>query len=144
MAPPLPVRSLREGTRAAALRQARTCYDHLAGKFGVDLLDALLGREILTERDGSYAVTDEGVTILHELGIDLQAVQAARRPLIRTCIDWSEQRPHLSDGLGCALATRFFELDWIRRVPSSRAVRVTEEGYSDLQKRFGLGGSFTI
>ena len=45
---PVQVRSLRESRDAAALAEARTCYDHLAGRAGVALLEALLAQGILT------------------------------------------------------------------------------------------------
>ena len=47
-----PGRSLRQSREAAALAQARTCYDHLAGRAGVELLDSLL-RDGIFERAGS-------------------------------------------------------------------------------------------
>ena len=37
-----PRRSISVGPRDAALRAARTCYDHLAGRLGVALADALV------------------------------------------------------------------------------------------------------
>src|SRR6516164_3690471 len=53
-AAPVQVRSLRESRDAAALAEARTCYDHLAGRAGVALLEAMLARGILA------AATDGG------------------------------------------------------------------------------------
>jgi DNA-binding transcriptional ArsR family regulator len=142
VAPPAPVRSLREGTRAEAIRSARTCYDHLAGKLGTDLFAALLERGVLEGGDGvfdperarkdrlsspgwdvEYRLADPGP--LEELGVELPT---GRRPLIRYCIDWSEQRHHLGGALGAAIANRFFELGWIKRAKGTRAVHVTTEG----------------
>jgi DNA-binding transcriptional ArsR family regulator len=146
VAPPAPVRSLREGTRAEAIRAARTCYDHLAGKLGTDLFAALLERGVLEGGDGvfdperarkdrlsspgwdvEYRLADPGP--LEELGVELPT---GRRPLIRYCIDWSEQRHHLGGALGAAIANRFFELGWIRRAKGTRAVHVTPEGEEGL------------
>jgi DNA-binding transcriptional ArsR family regulator len=157
IAPPAPVRSLKDGTRAQALRAARTCYDHLAGKLGVDLMGALLEHGILSGGDGrydrdhachdrpsayghdvDYRLSDRGAAALKELGVDLDAAFAGRRPPIRYCVDWSEQDHHLSGGLGAALAHRFRELDWIRPLPGSRAVKVTPSGRRALAERFGL------
>jgi DNA-binding transcriptional ArsR family regulator len=157
IAPPAPVRSLKDGTRAQALRAARTCYDHLAGKLGVDLMGALLEQGILSGGDGrydrdharhdrpsayghdvDYRLSDRGAAALKDLGVDLDAAFAGRRPPIRYCVDWSEQDHHLSGGLGAALAHRLRELDWIRPLPGSRAVKVTAPGRRGLAERFGL------
>ena len=62
-----------------------------------------------------------------------------RRPLIRYCVDWSEQRHHLAGGLGAALLTRLTGLGWVRRSPDSRAVHVTGEGRPGLAEAFGIG-----
>jgi DNA-binding transcriptional ArsR family regulator len=157
IAPPAPVRSLKDGTRAQALRAARTCYDHLAGKLGVELMGALLSQGILSGGDGhydrsharrdrpssygrdvDYRLSDRGADALRDLGVDLDAAFAGRRPPIRYCVDWSEQDHHLSGGLGAALAHRLHELGWIRPLPGSRAVKVTPSGREGLAERFGL------
>ncbi len=138
IAPPTPIRSLRDGTRAAAMRMARTCYDHLAGRLGAALTAALIERRVLAHRDGTYRLTDQGEDWLVEFGIDLPALRTRRRPLIHSCIDWTEQRPHLSGALGAALLERLFEHGWLRRSPASRAIHLTEEGRASLKSRFGL------
>ena len=126
VAPPTPVRSLRDGTRAQALRFARTCYDHLAGRVGVAMMDALLRRGFLeAERPVDAPVggdhpaaagrairlrlTEPGVVFLGELGVDLGKLPR-RRPAVRYCLDWSEQRHHLAGAVGATLARRRFEL----------------------------------
>lgn len=140
IAPLLPIRSLREGTRAAVMRHARTCYDHLAGKLGVALMDSLVAVDAVSESSGMFGEGRDGGPVLASLGIDIRTVvrQRGRRPLIRSCIDWSEQRPHLAGALGAALADRLFELDWVRRSSSSRAVHLTETGAECLQVHLGL------
>ena len=40
--PPVEIRSLNQVAENEALRQARTCYDHLAGKLGIQLTNSLL------------------------------------------------------------------------------------------------------
>jgi hypothetical protein len=157
IAPPAPVRSLRQHTRAQRLRNARLCYDHLAGQLGVALMRALIDRGALTGGDGmhrpadaprdrlsapghdvDYKLTGHGVDQLIELGIDLNALGARRRPLIRYCLDWTEQRHHLAGSLGAAIADRLFELDWIRRTLQPRAVELTDHGRDHLTKTLGL------
>jgi DNA-binding transcriptional ArsR family regulator len=142
LAPAEPVRSLRQGTRAAALRRARTCYDHLAGKLGVELMAALLDRELLANgaaRGGEpdYRVTEAGLSTLGDLGIDLARVPG-RRPAVRYCVDWSEKRHHVGGKLGKTLADRFFELGWLERYESGRAVRITPAGERGLVDIFAV------
>lgn len=157
MAPAAPVRSLREGTRANALRKARTCYDHLAGRLGAGLMGALLERDLLVGGDGTFAaeaaerdrlsapgsdhdyrLTERGRDELSEFGIDLDALAGRSRPLIRSCVDWSEQRHHLAGALGAALADRMLELGWVSRARRGRAVHISQEGAEGLAERFGL------
>jgi DNA-binding transcriptional ArsR family regulator len=157
LAPPAPVRSLRQGTKAQALRAARTCYDHLAGVLGAGLMRAMIERDLLTGGDGlfrqvsagrdrlsapgfdvDYRLTQRGVAQLDAFGIDFDALAAQHRPLVRYCVDWSEQRHHLAGSLGAALAERMFELGWVSRRRATRALRVTDEGRDGLQETFGL------
>lgn len=133
VAPREPVSSLRQATRIDALCAARTCYDHLAGRLGTALMDALLARGLVADEH----VTDAGVERLAELGIDLDAVPG-RRPRFRSCLDWSERRPHAAGKLGAALAARCFELGWVERLDGTRAVRVTPAGEVGFADRFGL------
>jgi DNA-binding transcriptional ArsR family regulator len=156
VAPTAPVRSLRQGTRAQAVRDARTCYDHLAGRLGTDLFAALLERGVLEGGDGSfdperaredrlsapgwdvdYRLTGSGAATLRELGVELDPPPGSRRPLVRYCIDWSEQRHHLAGALGAGLASRMFELGWLKRVKGTRAVLVTPAGVEGFEATFG-------
>jgi DNA-binding transcriptional ArsR family regulator len=157
IAPPAPVRSLREGTRAHAVRQGRTCYDHLAGRLGVALMAGLIDAGVLTGGDGhhrrararadrpsaagrdlDYRLTDGGAGRLRRLGVDVDGAMGGPRAPIRYCVDWSEQDHHLAGALGAALAARLFELAWIARLPRTRAVRLTEEGRAGLVERLGV------
>lgn len=157
IAPRSSVRSLRDGTRAHALRRSRLCYDHLAGRLGVALMTALVNSGALEGGDGThhpesantdhlsapghdvdYRLTNHGVTLLGEFGIDLTTLQGHRRPLIRYCLDWTEQAHHLAGGLGAALTNRLFELDWLRRAPTHRAVRLSDPGRTGLATTFGV------
>jgi hypothetical protein len=157
IAPTAPVRSLRQGTRAQAVRTARICYDHLAGRLGTALMAALLEHGLIDGGDGrfdparadadrlsapghdvAYALTDAGATHLADFGIDLDALASRRRPVIRYCIDWSEQRHHLDGARGAALADRFFALEWIRRADAGRAVHLTDAGRNGFVDAFGV------
>jgi DNA-binding transcriptional ArsR family regulator len=131
LAPGFQVRSLREGTRAEALRRVRTCYDHLAGRLGVAIFESMY-RDGLIDADGDgYSLTHGGHAKLERLGIEVPG------SALRHCIDWTEQRPHLSGAVGRALATRLFELEWLERLERTRAVRVTPGGRRGLALAFG-------
>jgi DNA-binding transcriptional ArsR family regulator len=156
-APAQPIRSLRDGTRANAIRRARYCYDHLGGKLAVELMSALIERGVLTGGDGhfhpdqtvtdrlsapgrdvEYRVTTDGARWFENFGVDLPQLQRLRRPLIRYCLDWSEQRHHLAGALGAALATRLFELAWLKPHPDTRAVLITDAGRHCLANALGI------
>jgi DNA-binding transcriptional ArsR family regulator len=138
VAPAYPVRSLRDSTTGAAIRFARTCYDHLAGKLGVMLAQALVEQDILTMQDEMYCVTPYGVERLTAFGLDYKVLQREQRLFVPSHIDWSERYPHIAGALGAALTHRLFDLCWIERTSASRAVRVTDAGRAGLQERFGV------
>jgi DNA-binding transcriptional ArsR family regulator len=120
------------------LRMARTCYDHLAGRLGVGLADALTAhRHLVMTADGGQ-VTASGIRVLGGFGIDVAAAGRRRRAFCRPCLDWSERRPHLAGSIGAALATRCFELGWIKRNQESRAVAITDTGRTGFAETFRL------
>ncbi len=139
VAPPLPVRGLREARALGALKRARTCYDHLAGELGVAVTDALVEREILEHDAGEFAVTGSGRAWLQQLGLDLEALRRTRRSFARGCVDWTERRPHVAGSLGAAIAATFFSRGWVRRRPGGRAVEVTAAGAEWLERTLGIG-----
>jgi hypothetical protein len=59
-----PIRSLRQSTRAAALRNARTCYDHLAGCLGVQITQALIDHDALIPAVASSRLPQADLTCL--------------------------------------------------------------------------------
>lgn len=130
------------GPRDAVLRAARTCYDHLAGRLGVALADALIARGHLEWTSDTGVVTEAGVKLFREIGIDVATLSQSRskptRVLCRPCLDWSERRPHLAGTLGAALCARSFEAGWIRRVNGTRAVLVTPKGRGVLLQALGV------
>jgi hypothetical protein len=133
---------------------ARTCYDHFAGRLGVQIMGSLLDRQVLVGGDGRYdprrdshdalsspgheihyELTDDGRTFLDQARIELPT---GRRPLVRYCVDWTEQRHHLSGALGRAVLDRFLSAGWANRVPRGRAIRVTDDGRAALAEVFGV------
>lgn len=123
------------GPRDAALRLARTCYDHAAGRLGVALAEALAARGYVRLADGAAAVTEEGQAFLAALGVE---IGAGRRPLCRACLDWSERRPHLAGRLGAALLAHALASGWVRRAGEGRALLLTPGGLRELPLAFGL------
>lgn len=118
----------RTGPRDPALRSARVCYDHLAGTLGVRLLDGLIRRGAVVARGEGLRLTPAGARMMDAFGIDSAALDAARRPVCKACLDWSERRHHLAGALGAALLARFYALRWARRAPDSRVVSFTPRG----------------
>jgi len=115
-----------------ALRDARLCYDHLAGRLGVSLCDLMLRRDYVVLGDGGGELTDAGARFLTGLGVDLERARGAKRRYCRSCIDWTERRPHISGAVGAGLAQAFLEHSWIARIPDSRALTVTAGGRTKL------------
>ncbi len=156
LGPALPVRSLRQSRQAEALAEARTCYDHLAGRAGVALLDSLLARGLLiadtagetagkTAVDGSelpeYEVTPAGQASLARVGVDTGDLRRQRRRFAGACLDWTQRRPHLNGALGAAITARLLELAWLEPGPHRRAVRITPAGRDGLTATFGWAAS---
>jgi DNA-binding transcriptional ArsR family regulator len=147
LAAPQPVTSLREGTRALRLRDARTCYDHLAGRYGVAVTRRLLDDGVLVRDDGAaglcrqrgdayaaplrahpYSLGPEAGPALAEWGVDLAQVERDRRDTLRFCMDWTEQQHHLAGGLGAAVLTAFRTRGWVTDGLRPRELAVTDAG----------------
>lgn len=128
-------RSLREASTGEAMARARTCYDHLAGRLGIAITEAMTARGLLRQ-DTGFALTDRGLAWFDERGISL--VRKGRRPVARGCLDWTERRPHLAGIAGAALCRHALDAGWCVRIGSERAVKVTEEGESALHASLGI------
>ncbi|MFI5024685.1 MAG: ArsR/SmtB family transcription factor [Alphaproteobacteria bacterium] len=124
----------RPGPKDPALRHARVCYDHLAGELGVELFDSLARRRLLELREGQLRLTRKGAGFVAAFGIELAALARHRRPLCRSCLDWSARRSHLAGALGAALLARFYELKWARREPGTRIVRFSPRGEEQFRR----------
>nr|WP_284291044.1 helix-turn-helix domain-containing protein [Angustibacter aerolatus] len=130
------VRSLRQSREQRELAGARLCYDHLAGRLGVALTDALVADRWLT--GGDLRLTRLGRSGFGDLGVDVPALEAARRPLTRSCDDWTERRPHLAGALGAALATTALDRGWVRRRATGRGLDVTPAGHRALVRTWSV------
>ena len=121
-----------------AMRTARTCYDHFAGRLGVGLTDALCACGHVALSDEGGEVSESGVVFFQKFGIDLEAAHSRRRIFCRPCLDWTERRPHIGGSVGAVLAQRCFDLGWLVRIPSSRALTITKAGRRGLNDTFGV------
>jgi DNA-binding transcriptional ArsR family regulator len=129
-------RRTRPGPKDPALRHARVCYDHLAGELGVALFARLGDSAVIELSGGQIDVTPNGEARLAEFGVDVSALRQARRPLCRSCLDWSERTTHLAGALGSALLDRFFAAGWAQREPGTRIVRFTPPGEASFAELF--------
>ncbi|MEO6956441.1 MAG: winged helix-turn-helix domain-containing protein [Antricoccus sp.] len=144
-----PVISLRQHRSAIALAEARTCYDHLAGRRGVELRDRLLAAGALrTDDDRDYQLTCGGERLIAKLGIDLGQLRSSRRIFARSCLDWTQRKPHLAGALPAALTSAFLSSGWIERA-TGRGLRVSARYDAELatwlyrDKRCNLDASRT-
>ena len=111
-----------------AMREARTCYDHLAGELAVGVFARMCAAGWLSEEDGALKLTASGEQGLQALGIDLHQVSRQRRQRLCACPDWSERKPHLGGALGAALLGLCEGEGWLRRSQGSRALQVSPQG----------------
>ncbi len=119
----------RPGPRDEAMRDARICYDHLAGAAGVRMLDGFIARGWIAATDAAeLTLTAEGRSRFIAIGVDPSHVRGSRRPVCRACLDWSERRPHLAGRLGAALLARMLDRRWLLRDGESRALSFTPAG----------------
>jgi DNA-binding transcriptional ArsR family regulator len=131
----------RVGPKDAALRQARTCYDHLAGALGVGIADALRASGAVEIAGDAAALTESGRTRMQALGILAPDGETrSPRPICRPCLDWSERRPHLAGVLGAAICSHALHHGWVRRRPGTRALEITPEGRMGFRQAFGIEG----
>ncbi|HVV34782.1 MAG TPA: winged helix-turn-helix domain-containing protein [Vitreimonas sp.] len=128
----------RPGPKEPALRHARVCYDHLAGDMGVELFDALVKARWLAQREGEVTLSKRGREAFEALGLDIEALEGANRPLCRACLDWSVRRNHLAGGLGAGLLQHVYGQGWARRRSGTRVVEFTSAGERAFRRTFGI------
>jgi DNA-binding transcriptional ArsR family regulator len=126
---------------ARRLRDARSCYDHLAGRLGVAIAEALIVRGYLRPDSADpkrLAVTDAGIAWFAGLGIDITALKPGNHGIVRRCLDWTERRHHIAGPLGGRLLERLLDLKWVRRDAIGRKLELTETGRIKLRELLGI------
>ena len=132
------LRRVRPGPKDARMREARVCYNHLAGARGVQLYTSMVSRSYLRIGGEGLDLTARGRAFAHDFGIDLAALFAKRSPLCRECLDWSERRSHLAGSLGRALLARMEAVGWLKRDGGSRAVIFDKRGLKAFNAAFPI------
>ncbi|HYK72368.1 MAG TPA: winged helix-turn-helix domain-containing protein [Pseudoneobacillus sp.] len=125
LSPPAKIKSLRQSREDAAIRYARTCYDHIAGYVGVQIADTFIQKGYLNL---DFSLTAEGEQFLEEFQVNIKDMKKKRRSFCHKCLDWSERRHHIAGALGLAILERFLDLGWVVRQPKTRALSVTAKG----------------
>ena len=120
------------------IKYARTCYDHLAGKIGVQLTHSLLQNKWLIAFNDRYEVSNAGSKHFDNMGIDITATQKQARKFAYPCLDWSERNHHLGGALGAALLQSMIQKDWIRKTKHSREIVITGKGGVEISKLFRI------
>ena len=122
-----PLRML-TGPNDAAMRNARVCYNHLAGTKGIQLYDSLLVKKHLLMKNHNLVISNDGESFFRSFGINVESLRESRSPICRECLDWSERRSHLAGSLGRALLTQLENTGWVKRELNSRVIRFTPKG----------------
>jgi DNA-binding transcriptional ArsR family regulator len=119
---------VRPGPRDATMREARVCYDHLAGEHAVAMLDGFLAQGVLRKDGDQIRLGKSAPSRFAAVGIDTEAFEGQRRPVCRACLDWSVRRSHLAGTLGAAILDKILAEKWARREPEGRAVVFSPKG----------------
>ena len=122
----------------AAIAYARTCYDHLAGELAVAIYDDLLDNGHLVDVDHHLQITESGLDVLEEVGVEVETIHSARRPKARACLDWTQRRHHLAGAAGAQFLDALIANRWLAPGPRPRSIRVTPKGRQELAERFQL------
>lgn len=132
---------VRTGPKDPALRKARVCYNHLAGETGVQMLDSLTARGLIAHKGDDLVLTKDGRAFMTDFGIDVDSLDTRRRPMCRSCLDWSARRSHLAGALGTALLDRIYALKWAKREEGTRVVQFSKAGERKFAAHFGSAQS---
>lgn len=135
----LGMKKTKPGPKDERLRRARVCYDHLAGEMGVKLLDSFMSKGLFCFSEGQqnqsqFMLNEKGNAVFQDFGIDTDLLNKAKRPVCRTCIDWSVRRPHLAGSLGAAILNQFYAKNWVIKSETPRLLLFTPKGEAAFRK----------
>jgi len=130
------------GPRNEGLRKARICYDHLAGELGVKLFDALISKGWIIENATDLTLTDTGLNIFRDLGVDFDSLKKSSRPLCKSCLDWSERRSHLAGSIGKWVLNDAIKRNWAHQNLDSRAIQFNPRGLTAFSKKYYIETKF--
>lgn len=134
--------SVRTGPADPRLRKSRICYDHLAGEIGVSLYDSLIRNEIIVDSEHVVTLSEKGREFFGDLGADLYLLEKSKRPLCKSCLDWSERRSHLSGSIGKWILSDLLEKSWATRNLDSRVIQFTQSGLAKFNKIYEISDSY--
>ncbi|OUS39446.1 transcriptional regulator ['Osedax' symbiont bacterium Rs2_46_30_T18] len=119
------------------LRTARVCYDHLAGELSVKLYDSLITRKLIAQECEQVQLTAQGLDFFADIGASI-AQGKSKRPLCKSCLDWSERRSHLAGITGQWILNDLFKQGWARKDLDSRVVQFTQQGLRLFSKKYSI------
>lgn len=126
------------GPRDPELRKARVCYDHLAGELGVLLYEALMKNNYINTVNNSLEMTANGIAFFHRIGVNFDELQKGKRPLCKSCLDWSERNHHLAGLIGKWILIDLLKKNWAQKNLDSRVIRFTKTGLKYFNKQYGI------
>jgi DNA-binding transcriptional ArsR family regulator len=126
------------GPRDPDLKTARVCYDHLAGKYSVAVYDALAQSGYINDRSDETVLTESGKRFFEDLGVDFDSYQKTKRPLCKSCLDWSERRNHLAGILGQWVLDDIFKKRWAVKNLDSRTIQFSQKGLKLFGQKYGI------
>jgi len=138
VAKPARIVALGQSETMQRLREARSCYDHLAGRIGVLVTERLVDKKALALQGDDFRLTRSGERLFSELGVNVEAAREHRRSFARVCIDWTERRPHLAGSLGACVLKFVVAKRWLIRNPHDRSLQLTPDGRSELARRLHI------
>jgi len=126
------------GPNDIRLKQARICYDHLAGELAVDIYDALQNHNFIIDNGCETLLTDLGQKFFISIGFDFSEIKKSKRPICKSCLDWSERRNHLAGILGQWMLDDMLNKGWLEREFDSRIINITKASLAKIKNRFNL------
>lgn len=130
--------TVKTGPDDIRLRQARVCYDHMAGELGVRLYDALVVKQAILDQGSETILTEQGKVFFQKIGFDFSNQKRSKRPICKSCLDWSERRNHLAGILGQWILEDTFAKGWATKDLDARSIRFSSKGLKLFTAQYGL------